>query len=342
MIKKLHLIKKNKKILDALTKLDKLKVKILFVIDNQNTLLGSLSEGDIRRSLIKGKNINSPILGITNNNPDKIYKDKTYNISKLKKQLCYPLIDKNNKIIDIIYHEDLLTSKEILDNAFFILAGGKGKRLMPLTKTIPKPLAKVDGKPILKILLENISSQNFKNIFISLNYKKEKIKELVKSINSEKLNIKYINEKKYLGTAGSIGHLKGNLNDPFFIMNADLIYKINYRKVLDFFYKKNSDFVIVSHYHEYKLDYGELKNVKTKLISITEKPLKKYLVASGIYLASQRIQQLVKFNEYLDMPDLIHKLIAKGLRVNVFINNNYWKDISDLKSLKKINIDFNT
>ena len=129
MIKKLHLIKKNKKILDALTKLDKLKVKILFVIEKQDKLLGSLSEGDIRRSLIKGKNINAPILDITNNNPDKLHKDKPQNVSNLKKQLCYPLIDKNSKIIDIIYYEDLLASKEVLDNAFFILAGGKAKDL---------------------------------------------------------------------------------------------------------------------------------------------------------------------------------------------------------------------
>ncbi len=342
MIKKLHLIKKDKKILHALSKLDKLKVKILFVIDMEDKLLGSLSEGDIRRSLIKGKSIKSSIINIININPDKLQEDKPYNVSNLTKQLCYPLIDKNNKIVDIIYYEDLLTSKNILDNTFFILAGGKGKRLMPLTKNIPKPLAKVDGKPILKILLENISSQNFKNIFISLNYKKEIIKRLVKSINSKSLNIKYINEKKYLGTAGSIGHLKSNLKDPFFIMNADLIYKINYRNVLDFFYKKKSDFVIVGHYYEYQLEYGELKNVKTKLISITEKPIKKYLVASGIYLASEKIQHIVKFNEYLDMPDLIHKLINKGLKVNVYINDNYWKDISDLKSLKKINSDFNT
>lgn len=344
MIKKLHLINQNKIILDALQKLDKLKIKVLFVVDKNNKIVGSLSEGDIRRSLIKGFNVKSSILPIVNLKPDTIKNSELKNIKNIKnikKQLCYPIVDNKERIIDVIYLEDLDTLNSSLENIFFIFAGGKGHRLLPLTRKIPKPLAKVDGKPILQILLENIQKQNFKNIYISLNYKKEMIIKLTKLRIFNNLNINLINEQKYLGTAGSLGHLKSDLYKPFFIMNADLIYKINYKKILSFFEAKKSDFVIVGHYHEFKLSYGELKINKTKLISISEKPTKNYLVASGIYLASPKIQQFIRYNEYLDMPNLINKLIGKGLKINVYINDHYLRDISNLESLKNINMEFN-
>ncbi len=340
MINKLHLIKSDKKILDALRKLDKLKIKILFVVNEKNNLIGSLSEGDIRRSFIKGKTINNLILPITNLKPNKINEEELKNNLKIKKQLCYPIVNKNNKVIDVVYFEDLDSNSSKLDNAFFIFAGGKGERLLPITKEIPKPLVEIDGKPILQILLEEIEKQNFKNIYLSLNFKKEMIIKQIKKRNYKSLNINFINEKKFLGTAGSIGHLKEKLKKPFFIMNADLIYRINYRRIIDFFWEKKTDFVIVCHYHNYILPYGEIKKVKTKLISISEKPKKEYLVASGIYLASPKIQKIVKFNKYLDMPNLINNLQKKGFSINILIHNNYLQDISDVKKLDEVNLDF--
>ena len=122
-------------------------------------------------------------------------------------------------------------------------------------------------------------------------------------------------------------------------MNADLIYKINYREILKFYIKFKSDFVIVCHYHHYQLPFGEVVSKKNKLISIKEKPVKKYLVSSGVYLSSPKIQKLVKHNEYLDMPELITLLIKKKYNINVMINDNYWQDIANINDLKEVNAD---
>lgn len=338
MIKKLHLINQNKIILDALQKLDKLKIKVLFVVDKNNKIIGSLSEGDIRRSLIKGFNVKSSILPIVNLKPDIIKNSELKNIKNIKKQLCYPIVDNKERIIDVIYYEDLdtLNSNSLIDNAFFIFAGGKGKRLLPITKNLPKSMVKIDGKPILKIILNDIIKQKFVNIFISINYKKEIILRSLKQ-HSKKLNINFIEEKIPLGTAGSLGHIKGKLTKPFFIINSDSIYNINYSKVLDYFYFNKSDFVIVGHSYNFKIPYGELKFKKNLLKSIVEKPEKKYLVASGIYLASPKIIKFIKYNKYLDMPDLINIILKKGMKIHIYKNNNYWHDITDLESLKSIN-----
>jgi len=343
MISKVHIINKNKKIIDALKKLNKLKIKTLFIVDNENHLVGSLSEGDIRRALIEGKVVHDNIMPLSNKKPQSInYKEleiDNYDKTKIKKQLCYPVINEKNIILDIVYYEDLIENNKILDNYFFILAGGKGNRLQPLTKDIPKPMVKIAGQPILEILLDNIKKQNFINILISVNYKKEIIINHFKKEYKQPLKITYVKENKPLGTAGSIGLIKEKITKPFFIMNADLIYKINYREILKFFFKSESDFVIVCHYHHYQLPFGEVVCEKNKLLSIKEKPVKKYLVSSGIYLAFPKIQKLVKHNEYLDMPELITLLMKKKYNINVMINDNYWQDIANLNDLKEVNAD---
>ena len=218
-------------------------LQIAVVVDKNQKLLGTLTDGDIRRGFLKGLNLNSSIKSIFFKKPLTVKKNvnrkKILEISLLKKIFQIPVIDNNNKVIGIYVLDELIKSKN-KSNLVIIMAGGRGVRLRPLTKNTPKPMLKVGNKPILQNILEKFRDNDYKSFIISVNYKSKIIKDYFGDGAKFGVNIQYIEEKVRLGTAGALSLIKKKISEPFFVINGDLMISLDFEKMMSFHYEHNS------------------------------------------------------------------------------------------------------
>lgn len=327
---KSNVININTKIKKALELLQKSKIKTLAVINKDKKLLGTITDGDIRRGLLKNINISDNIQKVYNKNPNFYVEGRKNNKNFLRKFL--PVVDKNKKFLKISHY---LETKKSLLNPVFILAGGKGKRLRPITRKIPKPLVKVDHKnSILGLLLQNLKKEGFINFYISVNYLAGNFKKYFKK-NYKDLNIKIIKEKKILGTAGPLSLLNlKNINYPILVLNGDLITNMNFIQLLNYHKSMKSDMTVCVKkesqiFRFSKLDVDKNQNIK----DIKEKPNIEHLLSAGIYLINRKLIKIIKKNRYLDMPDFISELIQKKYKVKAFYIFENWLDVGTKKTL---------
>ena len=225
---------------ESLLRLEKNSQKCLMVVNNNGNFLGTLTDGDIRRGLLKNYTINDNIEKIYNRKPHLTKKslssNQVHSVLKKKEITFLPLINKKNKILDI-YDFKKKDKIEPIDNYMLIMAGGKGLRLRPLTNKIPKPLILVNGKPIIEHIINIAKNQGITNFYISINYLGYKIKKYLGEGSRLGVQIKYLEEKKPLGTAGSISLIK-KFNKPIFVTNADIVSKINFKEMISYHKKK--------------------------------------------------------------------------------------------------------
>ena len=258
------IIHKNQSISEAIIQIAKSKIKILFVVNNNNKLLGSISSGDLRRSISKKIDLKEPVEKIMFKNP-KYFKNKNKDLSSYKDFICIPIVNKKKEIIDLQYNKNLITNKK---NTVFLMAGGKGSRLMPLTKKTPKPLLKIKGIPIIEKIILNFKNQGFENFIISVNYLGHKIKNYLGDGKKLKVNISYINEKKYLGTAGSLSLIDFKKTFfPIIVANSDLISEIDYGNLISYHDKKKSELTICGKNKIFEMPYGEILQNDNKVKS---------------------------------------------------------------------------
>ena len=220
-------------------------MKIALVINNNNELLGILSDGDVRRALLRNLSLEDSVCEAMNTNfisaSKEISDEKIYEMMKKHSIQHIPIVDKNKRIIELFVHKGFVVEeKQNLKNSVVIMAGGEGKRLRPLTNDCPKPMLKVNGKPMIQILIEKLIESGFRNFYISVNYLKEKIIDYFGDGKSLGINIKYLIEEKPLGTAGSLQLLPKTIKEPFLVMNADVLTKFDLNYLLNFHYKRRA------------------------------------------------------------------------------------------------------
>jgi dTDP-glucose pyrophosphorylase len=325
-----NIVKKNTTITEGIKLLNYLAKKILIVTDNKNRLIGTITDGDIRRFIISKKN-KVFIYEIMNKKPKFIYYKNIINLNeKLSSLYKYlPVIDQNKKIIDIIEYKD-----NFKDIAILIQAGGKGERLRPLTKETPKPLLTVKSQSLLIQNINYLKGFNLNNIYISVNYQKKKI------INHLKLfdyKIKFIKEKKFLGTAGSLKKIKDPKYSHILIINADIITNLNLTSLIKEHIKSKADITTAVKENKIYIPYGVV-NIHNSLVkSISEKPVINYYFNSGICLFKRRVINLIKNNERIDMPSLINKSINSGMKIKPYLFSETWIDVGTKENL--INLD---
>lgn len=317
--------------------------QIIIVVNKKKEVIGTVTDGDIRNFLINKKNfLNYSLKNIMNKRPVilKIKKDINLNFIKnfmLRKNVQQlPVINKKNKLINIFTAKDFLKS-EIKNNTFFILAGGYGTRLMPYTKNIPKPLIKVDNKPIIVHLIEKAKSQGFRNFVISTGYLKNKIIGYLGNGKKLDINIRYIKESKPLGTAGSLVFLEKQ-REPFIVCNGDIMSTINFKELLSH-HNQNKAFATVA-CKEYTMQnpFGVLmKSGKSKVNLISEKPNYRSLINIGAYVFNPDVIKFLKKPKFISMVEFINKLIKKKRKVLSFETEELWFDIGTPKDLKKFN-----
>ena len=335
---KSNIIQKTSSILKAVQVLQKVKYKTLAVTDDQNKIVGTVTDGDIRRGMLSGYNLNTQVDKITNKKPVKRLIGKNLRIKKNKDDIdLVPCVDKSNRIKALEILQSKNFSRNHIDSLEVILmAGGFGKRLMPLTKNTPKPLLKVKRKSLLEIAIGNFKKFGIKNFNISTYYKSNKIKEYFNKKKFKDIQINYLKEKNPLGTAGCLALLNlRKIKDNILVYNGDIISDINIVNLLKFHQDTNSDITVCAKEFSDSSPFGQIFHTGHKIRKIIEKPSKKNFINAGIYLIKKKLVKNLSV-KYLTMTDFIESKITKGNNVNIYPIYEYWVDIGNKDIFKKI------
>ena len=327
----------------ALTVIGDGAVKIALVVDEGNRLLGTLTDGDIRRAMIKGFSLEDTIENIYFKSPI------TVNISTSKEEvakICFdkkiyqiPVIDHNGIVISLHIFDDLLRPKIHL-NKVVLMVGGLGSRLRPLTDKTPKPMLLVGNKPILQTIVERFVSYGFVNIIMCVNYKSHIIQNYFGDGRDFGANIEYIFEDKRMGTAGALSLLGDRPQEPFFVMNGDLLTNINFEHVLEFQLSSSVAATMCVREYDFEVPYGVVNILDRYITSIDEKPVHNFFVNAGIYILNSSCMRLIPDDEFYDMPQLFEKLIKLNERVASFPLKGYWMDIGKMHDYERAQQDY--
>jgi len=319
-------IHKDQNIYEAITRITKSKIKMLFVVNKSNKLLGSISSGDLRRSIRKRIDLNQSVEKIMFKKP-KYYKKKDNDSLSIKDLICIPVVNNRKEIIDFKFSKTLIQSKK---NTVFLMAGGKGIRLLPLTKKTPKPLLKIKGVPIIEKIILKFKNQGFKNFMISINYLGHKIKKYLGNGERLNVNISYVSEKKYLGTAGSLSLIDLKKAEfPLIVANSDLISEIDYNNLVDYHVTKKADITICAKNKFFEMPYGEIVEKNEKVKSIIEKPKIYHLVNAGVYVIENFFLRNIVRNKKLMMNEFITQQLKKNKKVFCYPVYENWIDIGN-------------
>ena len=329
---------------DAVKAIETNAAKIVFIIDDKGRLVGSVSDGDIRRALLKGQGLDSPVSQVMNPNPVVVRTTNYSNKQVLKlmkdKDVRYiPILNNHNQILNIQTSEDL-QKKDIKDNWVVLMAGGLGERLSPLTETKPKPLLTLGSKPILENILESFIDNGFRKIFISVNYKANMVEEYFGDGSKWNVEIIYIRESKRLGTVGALGLLPVIPDNPIIVMNGDILTKVNFEKLLNFHQKNDCVATMCIRNYDHQIPYGTVVVDNQKVKSIVEKPIHNFFVNAGIYVLEPEIINGMLKNVYKDMTDLLKELMMAQKEVSVYPIHEYWLDIGQMDDFERAQSDY--
>jgi len=339
-----HIIEKNKTVREALIKLNELSSDLsltLFVINEKSQICGTITDGDIRRGLVNKLSLEDPIEKFMNNKFH-FLKQNNYTIEQLdsireKNIKIIPILDENNKIIKLF---NLEKQKSILPVDGVIMAGGRGKRLSPLTDKTPKPLLPVGDKPIIQYNIERLIDFGLWNIFVTVNYLGEQIEQWINSKNNYHEIIKIIKETEPLGTIGSVSLIRDMfIHNTILIINSDLLTNINYEEFYRNFINEHSDMAIATIPYTVNVPYAVLETKNSHVSSFKEKPSYTYQANAGIYLIKKFLLDLIPGQKHLNATDFMQLLISKGYRVTTFPIFNYWLDIGKPEDYEKANKD---
>lgn len=326
----------------VLEKLDKGGRGIVLAVDKDKRLIGTVTDGDIRRALLNGVTLNNSIKDIIHYNSVYVKTGTTREdikdifIKKAIKQL--PIVDDFGRVLDLISINDILLPKG-KENPVLIMAGGLGSRLKNLTKEVPKPMLKVGQDPILYHIINNFKQYGYNNILISVNYKSEIIENYFQNGYAYGVKIEYIKEKKRLGTAGSIYLAKDYLDKPFFVINGDIFTNLNVDNMMKFHLENGFHMTVGTKKYFYQIPYGVIQPKGNAVEKIVEKPEIEYLINGGIYCLNPEVIKYIPENKYFEITDLINICIDKGLNVGNYEIEEYWMDIGKIDDYNKVNDD---
>jgi dTDP-glucose pyrophosphorylase len=346
---KYYLIQKNQSIKTALEYLNFNRDKCLVIINKNKKLLGTLTDGDIRRAILNGKDFSQSIKNIFNRRPYSLVTNGTVTDVKIRRNLIkeykvIPIVNKSKKLLNVISLTSNNYSKNVIPKIptnkhsipVVIMAGGEGRRLLPHTSVIPKPLIPYKGKSMIEHVTENFKNFGFNHFTITLNYKSDLMKAFFSS-NKQLGKFKFIFEKKPLGTAGSLLKIKKSKFKNFFVINCDSILNFNYESFLNYHLESQHDITLVVCKKTQTFKYGSCIISQTgKLKKIYEKPKVSLLANTGLYLVNSKIINLIKKNEKIDMNSLIERAINYKFKVGVFpIHESEWQDLGTWLDFEK-------
>lgn len=346
-------------ILEALQVINSSTMQVGLVVDKQRTLLGTVTDGDVRRGLLSNISMHDNVAAIMNKKPIKVvegtHPEKILEIMSRRKIHQMPVINKDGQVVALKLIDELLDHNHTnkIDNKtlyagksqnahVMLMVGGEGRRLQPLTNDLPKPMISVGGKPLLETIIENFVSQGYCDFSLSVNYKADIIRDHFRDGSEFGAHISYVLETQKMGTAGSLSLLKQRPEMPIIVMNGDLLTNIDFRSVLDFHIQNKSLATMCVREYKHEIPYGIVHNQGTKLNTVVEKPTQTHFVNAGIYVLEPEAIDLVPEGNFFDMPDLFSAINKTGGEASVFPIHEYWMDIGRLEDLEKARNEYET
>ena len=337
------LLEPSATILEALEIINKEALRVALVIDKEQHLVGVVTDGDIRRGLLNNLSLNDAIALVMNTNPTvaEVGAERETLIDLMESEgvLSIPLL-KDGKVVGLETLHGAL-SKNKYQNPVFIMAGGFGTRLRPLTDTCPKPMLKVGDKPILETVVKSFIKAGFSNFYISTHYMPEQIHQHFGDGSNLGVNISYVHEDSPLGTGGALGLLPEDMprDLPLIMINGDVLTKVDFQRLLNFHIENDADATMCVREYDYQIPYGVINGEGNQITSMVEKPVQRFFVNAGIYVVSPRVIQSVEKNQNIDMPTLLEQHMKERQKVLMFPIHEYWLDIGRMDDFKRAQVD---
>jgi dTDP-glucose pyrophosphorylase len=338
----------NATVKQAMEALDRTAENVLLVVNEANKLIGTLTDGDVRRHILAGKSLKGTIENAYHTDPIFVYK-KDYEISSLKKKLVktkvdlIPIVDDQKVVLDYITWEKAFSNggkrsknKVLIDAPLVIMAGGKGTRLEPFTRVLPKPLIPINGKVVITTIIDRFGEYGINDIYVTVNHMAKIIKAYFEEI-SPKYSVSFVSESEPLGTAGSLKLLSGQFTAPFFVSNCDILINADYNDVYKHHQENAYDITIVTSLKHYSLPYGTCElDEDGSLKRLTEKPEYSYLVNTGLYILNPEVLDLIPNHKFYHITDLMRDIKLNGGKIGVYpVSENAWIDIGEWDEYKK-------
>ncbi len=327
----------------ALKIIDSGGMQIAIVVDQDDRLIGTLTDGDIRRGLLKNLTLDDPIESIVFTAPTVAHlgdsKEEILKKALAKKLRQIPIVDQDHRVIEVKDIEELVRPHR-KSNKVVLMVGGLGSRLRPLTETTPKPMLKVGNKPILQTIVEKFAEYGFVDIIMCVNYKSHVIQDYFGDGSAFGVTIEYILEEQRMGTAGALSLLSSVPEEPFFVMNGDLLTNVNFEHLLEYHTSQNALATMCVREYDFQVPYGVVNVEGSRILSIVEKPVHKFFVSAGIYMLSPDVLKLIPKNAFYDMPTLFDALIAQKKTAVSFPLREYWLDIGRMEEYERANNEY--
>jgi dTDP-glucose pyrophosphorylase len=329
---------------DAIAILDREALRIVLIADPERRLLGVLTDGDVRRALLKHLSLETPVDEVMCTAPQTATrewsKERILAVMEKFQLLQLPVVDEQRRIVGLETLHDLLHRRH-RDNPVFLMAGGFGMRLQPLTQSCPKPLLKVGDKPILQLIIESFANAGFHRFFISTHYMPEMIRDFCGDGSRWGVSIRYVHEEQPLGTGGALGLLPHDEIDmPLLMMNGDLLTTLDFQSLLDFHKEHPGVATMCVREYEHRIPYGVVQSEGHLIRAIEEKPLQRFFINAGIYLLAPELVKGIVPGTCIDMPTLLGQQIQAGKTVNMFPIHEYWLDIGRIEDFQRAQAEF--
>jgi len=334
------LIDEENTMIEAMEVLDKVAKKVLFVECN-GKLTATLTDGDIRRWILKKGNLDALVKDIANYNPKFVYeKDKSTARAFMRKLLveAMPIVDETMKIVSVVFWNDSeIETKKELNIPVVIMAGGRGTRLYPYTKILPKPLIPIGDIPIAEHIINRFRNYGCKEFFLTVNHKKNMVKAYFNEIEKD-YEITYVDEDKPLGTGGGLSLLKGQINTTFILSNCDILIEEDYEKMYQFHKKETNLITLVCSLKKIKIPYGVIEiGEHGEIESMKEKPELSFFTNTGVYLVEPKVIEELEDDQEIGFPDIIDRYKNAGEKVGVYpISENSWMDMGQLDEMEEM------
>ncbi|MFH0259625.1 nucleotidyltransferase family protein [Vibrio barjaei] len=337
------LLEPSATILEALDIINKEALRVALVVDKNHSLVGVVTDGDIRRGLLSGINLSDAIEKVMNTAPTVAplgtSREALAELMESKGILSIPLL-RDSQVVGLETLQGAL-GKPRCENPVFIMAGGFGTRLRPLTDNCPKPMLKVGNKPILETVIRSFIKAGFCNFYISTHYMPEQIHQHFGDGSDLGVKISYVHEEEPLGTGGALGLLPEDLPQdlPLIMINGDVLTKVDFLRLLSFHVENDADATMCVREYDYQIPYGVINGEGSKITSMVEKPIQRFFVNAGVYVVSPRVIQSVKKNQKIDMPTLLEKHMEERQKVLMFPIHEYWLDIGRMDDFNRAQMD---
>lgn len=332
---------------EAMIAMNRTSEKCLIVIDSKQKLIGTLSDGDIRKSLLKGKTIKDQVKDIYNDHP-MYFREGTFTNQEVKKTLLEkklnlaPVVDGNLRVVDVLLWEEVFQNDfsvnrtKRIEATVVIMAGGKGIRLEPFTHVLPKPLVPINGKTVIEHIIDSFVACGVEEFYLTVNHKIRIIKAFFEDLQPS-FRVSFIEEKKPLGTSGSLIYMKGKIKETFLVTNCDIIINMDYAGLLQFHKSRECAVTLVASTKNYIIPYGTCElNKEGYLVHINEKPEYHFLANTGLYVLEPKVLEVIPPDRVYHITQLLEEVMSRGMKVGVYpVSEEAWLDVGQWSEFKR-------